>query len=107
MGYLSDSEAQEFLYKNILTRVIGTEPKVAPSIETIEVKPNDIFVMCTDGLSDLLTQEEIESVIQENEKELDACAQVLISEAKRKGGYDNITVVLLKVEENEENLPRQ
>lgn len=106
MGYLSEAEAKEFLYKNILTKVIGTEPKITPSIESCEIKAGDIFVMCSDGLSDLLSTEEIESVIQDNETDLDSCAKVLISEAKRKGGYDNITVVLLKVDENEKNLLR-
>lgn len=105
MGYLNESEAKEFLYKNILTKAIGTDPTVVPHIESCAAKEDDLFLMCSDGLSDLLTREEIESVIKDNYKDLDACAHVLISEAKRKGGYDNITVVLLKVQKNDsENL---
>jgi len=99
MGYLDEPEAKEFLYKNILTKVIGSESKVTPSIESCDIKPGDIYMMCSDGLSDLLKRDEIESVIRENAKDLDAATRALIAEAKAKGGYDNVTVVLLKVQE--------
>lgn len=101
MGYLSEPEAKEFLYKNILTRAIGTEPSIQPTVESCQAEPGDLFIMCSDGLSDLLTIQDIENVVKESTT-IDDCAQTLVSEAKRKGGYDNITVVLLKVSDDDD-----
>lgn len=96
LGYLSEPEAKEFLYKNILTRAIGTESSIVPVVESCDAEEGDMFVMCSDGLSDLVSLPEIETIIKESAT-IDDCTQALVSEAKRKGGYDNITVVLLKV----------
>jgi len=98
LGQLSEKQASEFLYKNIITRAIGTEPKVEPSVQTDDVAPDDIYLMCTDGLSDLLSLEEIEKIINRTPS-LQECAKKLIQAAKDEGGYDNITVVLIKVQE--------
>lgn len=108
LGQLSERQAEDFLYKNIITKAIGTEPKVEPSVRIGELVDHDIFLMCSDGLSDLLTFEEIESIM--NKKlAMKEMAQELIDAAKERGGHDNITVVLAKVQEIHErkDLSRQ
>lgn len=108
LGYLSEPEAKEFLYKNILTRAIGTGANIVPVVESCDAEINDTFIMCSDGLSDLVSIQEMEAIINESDT-IDDGVQALVSEAKRKGGYDNITVVLLKVLDDDDtkgNLPR-
>jgi serine/threonine protein phosphatase PrpC len=97
MGCLTEDEAKEFLFKNIITKAVGTEPFVSPAVEHGDVLPGDIYLMCTDGLTDLLTTKNIEKVVK-NSKGLRECAESLVQAAKDLGGYDNITVVLVKVE---------
>lgn len=107
MGQVSEQKAPDFMYKNIITKAIGTEPSVDPSVNVTHVEINDIYLMCTDGLSDLLTANEIEEIITQAPS-LQQAAQALVDRANEIGGHDNITVVITKVLEPDENpdLPR-
>lgn len=96
LGHTNASEIPEFLYKNIITRAIGTEPVVEPTVQTCRLVDGDIFLMCTDGLSDLLSSHEIHDILKKNEQ-LEDCVTKLISMARERGGHDNITVVVMKV----------
>lgn len=98
-GHMQDRQVDGFLYKNILTRAIGTESFVEPTIATTKIQPGDLFLMCSDGLSDLLSRSDIEEILNEN-PQLNCAVDRLIEVAKRRGGYDNITVVAIKTDEN-------
>lgn len=95
LGQLSEQQAKEFLYKNIITKAIGTEPFVEPSVAHAALKPGDMILMCTDGLSDLVSLEEMQNIMNQNAE--DEIVQMLVDKAKQKGGNDNITVILVKV----------
>jgi protein phosphatase len=108
LGQISEHQSGEFLYKNIITKAIGTEPKVEPSVHLTMVEPNDLYMMCTDGLSDLLTTKEMQDILLQYSTPEEQVVQ-LIARANELGGHDNITVVVLKVEEPHEtpqNIPR-
>lgn len=96
MGQLSEDRAESFAYKNVLTRAIGTEAKINPTIHTDKVVIGDIFLMCSDGLTDLLSQEEIQETLLSTKVE--EIPHVLINKAKERGGYDNITAVVVKIQ---------
>lgn len=96
-GQLNANEATDFLYKNIITKAVGTEPKVSPSVQATTVCVDDIFLMCSDGLSDLLSAKEIAYILEYSPSQEDA-AQALIDQANAAGGRDNITVVIAKVQ---------
>lgn len=96
-GQINEQQATDFLYKNIITKAIGTEPRIEPTIGTSDLKENDIYLMCSDGLSDLLTAREIEQILIEFPNPQKA-AQKLVAQANQKGGRDNITVVITKIE---------
>lgn len=98
LGQLNEYEAPDFLYKNIITKAIGTAPLVEPTIQVCDVVPGDIYLMCSDGLSDLLKEEEIEEILRQAPN-LSYAAQKLVSEANMKGGFDNITAVIMQVQE--------
>lgn len=96
-GQINHRQANDFMYKNIITRAIGTEPRVTPTLISQEVFPDDIYLMCSDGLSDLLTLEEIQNILTLSPS-LSVAAEILVATANNKGGFDNITVVIAKVE---------
>lgn len=96
-GQIDNRQASDFIYKNIITKAIGTEPKVYPTVTIQDIQERDIYLMCSDGLSDLLSGEEIQEIITQSSS-MQVAAETLISTANIKGGFDNITVVLVKVE---------
>ena len=100
LGQINAQQAEDFLYKNIITRAIGTEPFVEPTVQITSLQAGDILLMCTDGLSDLLTEKEMASILTRHpEKDL---AKDLVKAAKKKGGYDNVTVIVLKIQDENE-----
>lgn len=109
LGQINEMQASDFLYKNIITRAIGTESIVETSIEITDIQSGDIYILCSDGLSDLLTLEEMNTIINE-ETLLFSAVKKLVDSSKAKGGHDNVTVVMVKItEDNEtkENISRQ
>lgn len=96
LGQLSEQQAEEFLYKNIITKAIGTEPIVEPAVADTSLEVGDILIMCTDGLSDLISFEQMQNIIGHHSEE--EAARLLIDKAKENGGYDNITLILVKIQ---------
>jgi serine/threonine protein phosphatase PrpC len=97
LGQLNEQQVDEFQYKNIITKAIGTEPRVEPTVQEDTIQNGDIIMMCSDGLTDLLTDQELQHIITlypENE-----IASILVKTAVVKGGYDNVTVVIVKIED--------
>lgn len=90
--------------KGILTKALGTMPSVDPTIQLLPVQSHDLFLLCTDGLSDMMTNEEIESVLN-RPMTIGERVRMLIARAKQKGGADNITVILVEaIDEFRQNL---
>jgi len=108
MGQLSERQAGDYLYRNIITKAIGTESHVLPSARVADIKDGDLYLMCSDGLSDPVSIHEMETLIN-NHTDLTQLAEALVQSAKDKGGFDNITLVLTGVQKNErrKNIPRQ
>lgn len=97
LGQLNEREAQGFQHKNIITKAIGTEPNVEPSVKTDSVMPDDIILMCSDGLTDMLSHDEIERIIKHSP--VQDITTNLVEASKHKGGLDNITVVMMKIQD--------
>lgn len=95
-GQLSQQQATDFLYKNIITKAVGTEPKLEPTVESKRVLPGDIYIMCSDGLSDPIEPEEITAIVRAGTS-IDVAGKQLIDLALKRGGRDNITLVIVKV----------
>lgn len=96
-GLISETEARYHEARNVITKAIGTQPTLDPTIsETpFEVQPGDVFLLTSDGLYDLVEEEEMLEIIAENA--LDTATQELIRLANQRGGYDNVTVALAQV----------
>jgi protein phosphatase len=96
-GLLSPSQAQVHPHRSMLTRAIGIAEDVAVDSGDVDVEPGDVFLLASDGLSSMLSDEEIAGVLA-RDGALDAMADALIEAANARGGYDNITVVLVRAE---------
>jgi len=102
-GELTRQDALFSPYKNILTKAIGIHPHVDPAISSLPVLPRDLFLLCSDGLTNYAGEEEIEEVLSKislnsnssYEKSLQEGVNQLISLAKSHGGGDNITAILV------------
>lgn len=85
-----------FAFKNIITRAIGTQPQVVPSVETTSLADGDIYFLCSDGLSDEISLDEMKSILLKS-RTIKEASDTLVDAAKAKGGSDNITIVMVKI----------
>lgn len=93
-GFYSQEEAETSLSKNLVTRALGIERSVAVDITEVEVLPNDLFALCSDGLHDMVDDEDILLTINTFNDNLPKLAEKLVALANESGGRDNISVVL-------------
>ena len=101
-GVLTPEEADRHPQRSAITRALGTEPDVEPDIFTIQAEPGDLFLLCSDGLSDMLTEEDIAEVIGTAGRDPTAAGEALVVAANAEGGEDNITVVIFEMIEGED-----
>lgn len=102
LGGLAREDARKHPDKNIITRAIGAKDEVEPDFFTEELRPGDIVLMCSDGLTNMLEDREIEEIVRNEElEELIQKGDALINAANNHGGKDNIAVVLIKSLEDE------
>ena len=99
-GRLSPEEAESHPQRSVITRALGTEPDVDVDTFTIEAEPGDVYLICSDGLTDMVPPRELEALLVGKTDDLDAAARVLVDAANAGGGEDNITVVLFQFAAN-------
>jgi protein phosphatase len=103
-GKVAEECETPFPYKNVITRAVGTAPKANPEIALSSFLPGDLFFLCTDGLSDVLSLEDMEKILNRS-SDLESASKRLIQKAKIKGSSDNITILMIQSEkESAENL---
>jgi protein phosphatase len=98
-GKLSPEEADSHPQRSVITRAVGTDPDVDVDSFTIEADAGDVFLICSDGLTDMVEDEDIRSVLEKFHGDLDRATKSLVSAANRGGGEDNITVVAFEISE--------
>lgn len=92
-GRISQADAKHHPNKNIITRAVGTNAEVAVDTYRLNTRKDDFFILCTDGLTDYLSDEEILNEVTSHENKKDSIA-ALAEIAKERGGKDNITLVI-------------
>jgi PPM family protein phosphatase len=100
-GRLTPEQAADHPHRSVITRALGTEASVDVDTFTMEAQPGDLYLLCSDGLTTMVGDDEILSVTDGAGGEPGAVARRLIDTANRAGGEDNITVVVFEVEEGE------
>jgi serine/threonine protein phosphatase PrpC len=95
MGRMSHSEALRSPLRNVITRALGTQNCVTPDCFEVETEPGDVFMLCSDGLTRELTDPEVASILNCSIGLEDKCHRLIVA-AKKAGGHDNITCVLVQ-----------
>jgi PPM family protein phosphatase len=96
-GKLSREEAEIHPQRSVITRAVGTDPDVDVDAFTVTAREGDVFVLCSDGLTDMVSDEDILDVVERHRGDLDRVTKSLVSAANRGGGEDNITVIAFAI----------
>jgi protein phosphatase len=96
-GRLSREEAETHPQRSVITRALGTDPDVDVDTFSVRAESGDLFLLCSDGLTDMVSEESILDVVERNREDIDAALRALVREANRGGGQDNITVVAFEI----------
>jgi PPM family protein phosphatase len=99
LGMISADDARESHNRNLVTKALGIEESVSAQLREEQVLPQDIFLLCTDGLTDLVEDADIELIVSTLKSNLPLAAAHLIQTANDYGGYDNVSVILVRVRE--------
>ena len=98
-GFYSEEEAQRSTNRNYVTRALGVEPTVEVEVNEHEVLPGDVYLLCSDGLPDMVEDDDIHLTISTFNASLEVVGQQLVDLANDHGGRDNISVMLAQVKE--------
>lgn len=98
-GLISQEEARTSANRNLVTRALGVDPFVEVEIREQEIEPGDIYLLCSDGLNDVLTDEEIGAMLSASE-DLESLSRTMIAEVNARGGPDNVSIVLVRTSGN-------
>jgi serine/threonine protein phosphatase PrpC len=96
-GFLTKEEARLSQNKNLVTRALGVDERVESEIRSYDVQPGDLYLLCSDGLNDMVLDEEIQLVLNSLNANLPLAASQLVQMANDNGGLDNVSVILVKV----------
>jgi protein phosphatase len=95
-GRLTSEEAEEHPQRSIITRALGPDAEVDPDLHSHQARSGDVFLLCSDGLTSMVREERLRQILVESSS-LDEASRALVDEANRRGGRDNITVVLFRL----------
>ncbi len=98
-GFYTPEEARVSTRKNYITRAVGIDETVRTDTRTQTVATGDCYLLCSDGLCDMVADEEMAAILQDHPQALQAAAQALVDRANENGGKDNISVILVAVPE--------
>lgn len=98
-GFLSQEQARTHPLKNVVTRALGGESDVQVDVRELETAPGDLFLLCSDGLTGMLSDADIRDRLASGRSLHEIC-RTLITDSNARGGIDNVTVVLLAIEED-------
>lgn len=96
-GLFTPEEARQSLSKNLVTRALGVDPTVEAEMMDAVVEPDDIYLLCSDGLTDVVSDEEIANILHREHSDLDIAVKQLIDRANEQGGPDNVSAILVRV----------
>jgi protein phosphatase len=99
-GFYSEEEAQRSTNRNYVTRALGVEPTVDVEVQEFDVLPSDVYLLCSDGLPDMVEDEDIHLTISTFNASLDVVGQQLVQLTNDHGGRDNVSVMLAQVLES-------
>ncbi len=97
-GMISEDEARVLPAKNLVTRAVGASPALDPEVHDHDLEPGDVLLMCSDGLTEMVTNGEIAMTVGKDESDIAQAARRLVERANQSGGRDNCSVILVRVD---------
>ncbi len=97
-GAISAEQARSHPLRNVVTRALGGRAELIVDVQSRRLQPGEVLLLCSDGLTTMISDDEIAGIIGSAQGDLGQAAQALIDEANDRGGEDNITVILLRLE---------
>ena len=101
-GELTEEEAERDPRRSMITRALGLEPGVAVDVESVDLRAGDRLLLCSDGLTTMVSEGEIAALVSD-EDDPHVAASTLVEAANDAGGADNITVVIIDIEDSEDD----
>jgi protein phosphatase len=99
-GLITKEQARHSQNKTLVTRAVGIDPEVDAEVHSYPVQPGDIYLLCSDGLNDMVTDEDMELTLSSLQANLPLAAEQLVQQANDNGGRDNVSVILVRVLKN-------
>jgi len=96
VGQISEEEAETHMFRNVILQALGAQTELAPATARIQIRQGDMLLLCSDGLSGKLRNDDIRQIVAESNGDLGAACDKLVDQANHRGGEDNITVVLAR-----------
>lgn len=96
-GLITREQARHSQNKNLVTRAVGIDPEVDAEVHSYPVETGDIYLLCSDGLNDMVTDEDMELTLASLQANLPLAAEQLVQQANDNGGRDNVSVILVRV----------
>jgi PPM family protein phosphatase len=97
-GALTADQARNHPFRNVVTRALGGRPDLLVEMQAYKMQAGDLLMVCSDGLTTMLTDDEIAEAVRQADGEVERTAEGLVAEANAHGGEDNITVVVVRFE---------
>jgi len=96
-GMITKEQARHSQNKNLVTRAVGIDPEVETEVHTYSVQPGDLYLLCSDGLSDMVSDEDVQLTLSSLAANLPLAAEQLVQLANDNGGRDNVSVILVRI----------
>jgi protein phosphatase len=96
-GLITAEQAKHAQHKNLVTKALGIDPSVEPELHEYDTRPGDIYLLCSDGLCDMVEDDDISMTLEALGANLKLAAQQLVQMANDNGGKDNVSVILVRV----------
>jgi len=95
LNLITPEQVRTHPLRHVLTKALGIEPQAQPTIHTYPIDPSDLILLCSDGLTKMLTDQEIQTIVGQESPHAETICRTLVATANRLGGEDNTTVVLI------------
>lgn len=95
LNLITPEQVRTHPLRHVLTKALGIDPQAHPTIQTFPLQPSDLILLCSDGLTKMLTDQEIQSIVRQEAPHFESTCHTLVATANRLGGEDNTTVVLI------------
>ncbi len=97
-GLITPEQARLMGGRGLITRALGVEPGLEVDVQEQALQPGDVFLLCTDGLFDMIADEEIAAILAASQGNVEVAARSLVGAANAAGGYDNVSVIAVRID---------